>query len=429
MDVEKSHNVRNSVFSLMPDLTPPFFHRHLQTLLREAMGDTPAVLINGPRQSGKTTLARQCGEDMPYLSLDDATRLAAARADPQGFIRQIDRAIIDEIQRAPELLLAIKLSIDNDRRPGRFLLTGSANVMSLPTIADSLAGRIEVHALLPLSNAEIAGREPDFLERALLQDWPAKRSVEVPGVGDALVEHVLAGGYPEMRSRATPRRRQAWAQAYLSTLVERDIQDVARIDEATRIPQLMAILAMMSGQLLNLSQVGGRLGLNAHTAEKYIGVLEKLFLVRRLPAWRRNELTRLVKTPKLHFLDAGLLAALIRANAERLRTDRARFGPILESWVFGELLKLISLTENQWFLAHYRDKDQVEVDFVLESPLRAILGIEVKAAATVTASDFKGLRRLRDLCGKAFVSGIVLYDGTDALPFGDGMWAVPLGRL
>lgn len=405
------------------------FRRHLQPLLQEALGDTPAVLINGPRQSGKTTLARQCGEDMPYLSLDDATRLSAARADPQGFIRQIDRAIIDEIQRAPELLLALKLSIDSDRRPGRFLLTGSANVMSLPTIADSLAGRIEVHPLLPLSNAEIAGREPNFLERAQAQDWFARAWEDVPGVGDALVLHVLAGGYPEMRSRATPRRRQAWAQAYLTTLVERDIQDVARIEEAARIPQLMAILAMMSGQLLNLSQIGGQLGLNVHTAEKYIGILEKLFLVRRLPAWGRNELSRLVKTPKLHFLDAGLHSALVRANADLLRNERNRFGPILESWVFGELLKIASLAPGQWFLSHYRDKDQVEVDFVLESPLRSIIGIEVKASATVTAGDFKGLRRLREHCKDAFVSGIVLYDGPSALPFGDGLWAVPLGWL
>ncbi|MDP1525312.1 MAG: ATP-binding protein [Rhodocyclaceae bacterium] len=408
------------------------FKRHLQPLLREALSDTPAVLINGPRQSGKTTLAQQCAEGMPYFSLDDATRLSAARADPQGFIRQIDRAIIDEIQRAPELLLALKLSIDTDRRPGRFLLTGSANIMSLPTIADSLAGRIEVHALLPLSNAEIAGRapdSPDFLANALAQNWPAQARADTPWVGDALVEHVLAGGYPEMRSRTTAKRRQAWAQAYLTTLVERDIQDVARIDEATRIPQLMAILATLSGQLLNLRQIGGQLGLNAHTAEKYIGVLEKLFLVRRLPAWGRNELGRLVKTPKLHFLDAGLHAALVRASTDLLRNDRSRFGPILESWVFGELLKISNLSPGQWFLAHYRDKDQVEVDFVLESPLRAIIGIEVKASATVTASDFKGLRRLREHCKESFSSGIVLYDGTSALPFGDGLWAVPLGWL
>jgi predicted AAA+ superfamily ATPase len=420
---------------------PALIHRHLLPYLQEAMTDTPAVLVIGPRQSGKTTLVRQFTESMPYLSLDDATRLAAARADPQGFVRQLDRAIIDEIQRAPELLLALKFSIDNDRRPGRFLLTGSANVMSLPTVADSLAGRIEVHALLPLSNAELRGRTPDFLERALSRDWSAPSGADTSGntgvntsgdvsrVGDALIEHVLAGGYPEMRSRATPRRRQAWAQAYLTTLVERDIRDVARIDEATRIPQLMAVLATLSGQLLNLRQIGGQLGLNQHTAEKYIGILEQLFLVRRLPAWSRSELSRLVKTPKIHFLDAGLHGALLRANTAWLREDRSRLGAILESWVCGELLKVINLSPDRWFLSHYRDKDQVEVDYVLESPLRAVVGIEVKAAATVTLADFKGLRRLRDAAGTSFATGIVLYDGSAAVPFGEGLWAVPLSWL
>jgi predicted AAA+ superfamily ATPase len=409
--------------------TPLLVQRHLRSVLQEALADTPAVLINGPRQSGKTTLARQCAPDLPYLTLDDAGRLAAARADPQGFVRQIDRAVIDEVQRAPELLLALKLAIDHDRRPGRFLLTGSANVMSLPTIADSLAGRIEVHTLLPLSNAEIVGRTPDFLERARSQAWGTAGMVAPVCVGDALIERVLAGGYPEMRQRATPPRRQAWARAYLTTLVERDIQDVARIDEAARIPQLLTILAMLGGQLLNLTQIGGQLGLNLRTAEKYIGILEKLFLVRRLPAWSRNELTRLIKAPKLHFIDAGLQAALIRANNELLRTDRQRFGSILEGWVFGELLKLVGLTPEPWFLSHYRDKDQVEVDFILESPLRAVIGIEVKAAASVNAADFKGLQRLRKLCRADFCSGIVLYDGDQALPFGDRLWAVPLGWL
>lgn len=211
--------------------------------------------------------------------------------------------------------------------------------------------------------------------------------------------------------------------------MERDIQDVARIEEAARIPQLLAMLAMLSGQLLNLSQLGGQLGLNLRTVEKYIGILEKLFLVRRLPAWSRNELNRLIKAPKIHFLDAGLQSALIRANPDLLRNDRGRFGPILESWVFGELLKIVSLTPEQWFLSHYRDKDQVEVDFVLESPLRAIIGIEVKAAASINAGDFRGLRRLRDQCGTAFLTGIVLYDGTSVLPFGEGLWAVPVAWL
>jgi predicted AAA+ superfamily ATPase len=391
----------------------------------EALSDTPAVLINGPRQSGKTTLAKQCQPGVPYLTLDDATSLAAARADPQGFVRGINRAIIDEVQRAPELLLAIKLAIDQDRRPGRFLLTGSANLMGLPAIADSLAGRVEIHTLLPLSNAEMSARAPDFLERAVAQDWagyPPRASV----AGDALVEHVLAGGYPEMRLRASATRRQAWARAYVATLVERDIRDVAQIAEAHRIPQLLAILATMTGQLLNLSLIGGQLGLNLRTAEKYIAVLEKLFLVRRLPAWGRNELTRLVKTPKIHFLDAGLQGSLVRANLDWLRRERQRFGPILESWVFGELQKAMALSEEHWFISHYRDKDQVEVDFVLESAKRMVIGVEVKAAASVNVADFKGLRRLRELSGSSFASGIVLYDGDAALPFGEGLWAVPI---
>jgi predicted AAA+ superfamily ATPase len=391
----------------------------------EALSDTPAVLINGPRQSGKTTLAKQCQPGVPYLTLDDATSLAAARADPQGFVRGINRAIIDEVQRAPELLLAIKLAIDQDRLPGRFLLTGSANLMGLPAIADSLAGRVEIHTLLPLSNAEMSARAPDFLERAVAQDWagyPPRASV----AGDALVEHVLAGGYPEMRLRASATRRQAWARAYVATLVERDIRDVAQIAEAHRIPQLLAILATMTGQLLNLSLIGGQLGLNLRTAEKYIAVLEKLFLVRRLPAWGRNELTRLVKTPKIHFLDAGLQGSLVRANLDWLRRERQRFGPILESWVFGELQKAMALSEEHWFISHYRDKDQVEVDFVLESAKRMVIGVEVKAAASVNVADFKGLRRLRELSGSSFASGIVLYDGDAALPFGEGLWAVPI---
>ncbi len=232
-----------------------------------------------------------------------------------------------------------------------------------------------------------------------------------------------------MRRRSTPARRQAWANAYLTTLVERDIHDVAEIEHSARIPQLLATLATLSGQLINLQQIGGQLGLNGKTVEKYIGVLEKIFLVRRLPAWSRNELSRLVKTPKLHFLDAGLQATLTRLTPQLASRERARFGATLESWVHGELLKNLSATQDAWFLAHYRDKDQVEVDFVLESPLREIIGIEVKASASVGANDFKGVKRLRDICGKSFLSGIVLYDGDHVLPFGDGLWAVPLHLL
>jgi predicted AAA+ superfamily ATPase len=413
------------------DPAPKLLPRHLDARVQESLLDTPAVLVNGPRQCGKTTLVRQYATRMAYYTLDDPALLAAVRADPVGFVRQLDRAIIDEVQRAPQLLLALKLAIDQDRRPGRFLLTGSANLMALPQIADSLAGRIEVLTLLPLSQSELARRPSEFLSHALAQNWSMGH---VASHGDThapstLTQRVLTGGYPEMQQRTTAARRQAWARAYMDMLIERDIQDIAQLDQIAQVPQLLLIAAELSGQLVNLSQVGGQIGRNSKTVDKYIGILEKLFLVRRLPAWSRNELSRLIKTPKLHFVDSGLQSTLTRLGPDVLLTQRHRFGASLETWVYAELLKLLAVTPERWFLSHYRDKDQVEVDFVLESPLREVVGIEVKAAASVQASDFKGLRRLRDCAGAQFVTGIVLYDGAHALSFGGGLWAVPLSRL
>ena len=430
-------------------MPPNLIHRHLTARVRVSLQDTPAVLVNGPRQCGKTTLVKQfvqggapanlnasllqdTSEGMTYLTLDDPAVLETARIDPVGLLRQLDRAIIDEVQRAPQLLLALKLSIDQDRRPGRFLLTGSANQLSLPSIADSLAGRMEVHALLPLSQTELQGRQSDFLRRAQAHDWPISHpdwvTPEVNGQRD-MVLNALAGGYPEMRSRATPARRVAWAKAYIQTLVERDVLDVAQIEHLSHIPRLLEVAAAHCGQLFNATQIGGQISMDARTVEKYLGVLAKLFLVQRLPAWSRNELGRLVKTPKLHFLDAGLQAALTRLTPEMLAKHRERWGSVLETWVYAELRKNMALDDESWHLAHYRDKDQVEVDFVMESPLREVIGIEVKAAATVSTVDFKGLRRLKEHTGKDFTAGIVLYDGDKALPFGERMWAVPLAAL
>ena len=411
--------------------------RHVADRLQVALQDTPAVLINGPRQCGKTTLVQQFAQGMSYITLDDPGMLSAAQQDPVGLLRQIDRAVIDEVQRAPQLLLALKMSIDQDRRPGRFLLTGSANILALPQIADSLAGRMEVHTLMPLSQAELQGRPSDFLQRAQGQSWPVSHPSWVyPAVMDAKNElhagaigNALAGGYPEMRLRPSVTRRQAWAKAYIQTVVERDVQDIAQVEHLSQIPYLLDIAAAHCGRLFNASQIGGHVMLDTRTLDKYLGVLEKLFLVQRLPAWGRNELNRLIKTPKLHFLDAGLQATLTRLTPDMLITHRERWGATLETWVYAELRKALALSDEAWYLSHYRDKDQVEVDFVLENPQRQLIGIEVKAAATVQVQDFKGLRKLQAQTGADFLTGIVLYDGAHALPFGPRLWAVPLAAL
>lgn len=403
-----------------------FYPRHLASRIDDALADTPVVLINGPRQCGKTTLARHHLPATPYYSLDEATLLDAARRDPTGFVRRLDRAIIDEVQHAPELLRAIKLAVDKDRRPGRFLLTGSANLLALPKISDSLAGRMEILTLLPLSHAEIERREGRFIEQAINQHWSASTA---PIVGDALIERVLTGGYPEMLKRTQAPRRVAWANAYLKAVLERDLRDVAELEKLDVMPRLLTLLAHLSGQLTNFAQIGGQLGLDSKTVQKYVATLEHVFLVKRIPPWGRNEIGRLIKTPKLHFCDAGLQASLSRLTLERAVVDKSRFGATLETWVCGELLKAVSSAADGWSIFHFRDKDQVEVDFVLENHARQVIGIEVKAAAGVSGRDFKGLQKLGQLAGDSFLGGLVLYDGESAVPFGNKLWAVPLSSL
>ena len=403
-----------------------FYSRHLAPRVQEALSDTPVVLINGPRQCGKSTLAQYYLPDMPYYSLDDDTIHAVVKADPLGFIRRLDRAVIDEIQRVPELLRAIKLAVDQDRRPGRFILTGSANILALPQISDSLAGRMEALALLPFSQAEIDQRPNTFFAQALSQQWTTPTILLR---GNALIARVLTGGYPEMVRRKDAGRRTAWANAYVKALVERDLRDVSDITKLDAMPRLLAVLAQMSGQLVNFAQIGGQLGLDSKTVQKYIGILEHIFLVKRLLPWGRNELGRLIKTPKLHFCDAGLQASLTRLTLDRAVLDKTRFGATLETWVFGELMKAISIADQPWGMYHYRDTNQVEVDFVLENSLMEVIGIEVKASSSVNLGDFKGLIKLQQLLGDKFLTGIVFYDGEYALPFGPNLWAVPLGIL
>lgn len=403
------------------------YQRLIEARVAEALSDTPVVLIAGPRQAGKTTLVRQMeNRGLSYLTLDDELTQLAAKEDPVGLIRSLDRAIIDEIQRAPQLMLAIKKSVDEDRRPGRFLLTGSANLMALPTLADSLAGRMETLTLLPLSQSEMHGTRLNWLDSVFAGDLP---KVSAPLVGEALVDAVLRGGYPEAVSRGTSRRRTAWARQYIDATIQRDVRDVASIDRLDQLPRFLRALGQVSGQMCNYTQLAGQVGLDHKTAARYVGVFEQMYLLKRVEVWARNRLNRVVKTPKMHFIDSGLLSTLIGLTPATAKQDRSQFGHVLETFVYGELLKHASTADGDYQLLYYRDHDQYEVDVVVENAGGQLIGVEIKAAASVGTNDLRGLKRLASIAGDQFKLGVILYDGTETLPLGDRLYAAPISSL
>ena len=403
--------------------------RHIQDSVRRAMADTPVVLLNGARQTGKTTLAQaiagKTGAD--YFTLDDAATLALAAGDPAGFIRNLTGPVVlDEIQKAPDLFPAIKLAVDRNRQPGRFLLTGSANVMTLPRLSESLAGRMEIIPLFPFSAGELAGVAEGFLPR--LFAGAIAKSKPSSARGD-IAARLTRGGYPEATRRQDDGRRAAWFASYISTILQRDVRDLARVDALHTLPNLLKLLAARASGLLNLADVGRDASLPHTTLTRYLALLETVFLVHRLPAWSRNLGQRLVKAPKLHLVDTGLACHLIGTDARRLSEDRTLLGRLLESFVVGELRKQISWNDSRTALYHFRTATGSEVDVVLENPDGSVAAIEVKASATVGASDFAALKALRDQLGKQFRAGVVLYLGDQIVPFGDKLWLVPVPAL
>ncbi|WP_308366385.1 MULTISPECIES: ATP-binding protein [unclassified Microbulbifer] len=410
----------------------PIYDRYAETALQEALRDTPVVLIHGPRQSGKTTLARGLGErwGYRYITFDDDNQLQAAKADPVGFVQSLpDKAILDEIQRAPELFTSIKASVDSNRTPGRFILTGSTNVLLLPKLADSLAGRMEIIRLRPLAQCEIAGEKPTFLEQLFNADLAAtaKRS-NYPRLGDSLAEILCRGGYPAAIARDTARRQRAWYRDYISTLIQRDVQEIARIHNLDILPKLITLAAGQTARLFIASDLAAPFAISRPTIREYLALLEQLFLIEQLQPWHNNRLSRLIKTPKMHLADTGLACALLGVNSQALWGDKALLGQVLETFVYQELRKYADWHEENLAFYHFRNKDKVEVDIVIEQS-RQLAGIEIKAAATVTQSDFKGLNKLKDACGKQFAAGVVFYDGENILPFGERLFAVPVSVL
>jgi uncharacterized protein len=393
-----------------------------------ALQDTRVVLVAGPRQSGKSTLVKRFSDETrPYVSLDDAQVLSAARSDPIGFVRNLDRAVIDEIQRAPELMLAIKDSVDRDPTPGRFLITGSTNLLALPKIGDSLAGRIEKIMLYPLAQAEFFQSSGTMIDRLFAGEKPSWQGS--PLCGPSLLETMLKGGYPEPAGRKNEERRRAWFADYLTFVLDRDVRDIADIDQLGKLPALLQLLGEHASQLTNLASLGSALNLSTPTIARYVSILERLYLLQATRPWFTNRLSRLIKTPKVHFIDSGLLAHIRDDGQDSFRLDRSRLGPLTESFAVSEILKQLSWSKTRATMSHFRTRDGDEVDIVLEDPRGRIIGIEIKASATLRPKDFSGLKKLEQAVGDKFVYGLILHDHDRITPVSARIQGAPLSLL
>jgi len=405
------------------------YPRYAEPRLTEALADSPVVLIHGPRQCGKTTLAGVVGWRLgyAYVNFDDDIARNAAEADPAGFVAELpDRTVLDEVQRVPALFAALKRAVDRDRASGRFILTGSANVLLVPKLADSLAGRMQILRLHPLAQCELARHAPAFLDVLFSGGFKTRPSERLAG---ELAERIVAGGYPAALARPTERRRANWYRDYLEALVQRDVRSLARISALDALPRLLSLCAAQTARLLNVADLAAPFQLSRPTIRDYVTLLERVFLLDTLPPWHSNRLSRLIKTPKLHLGDSGLACALLGVDAASLAGDRPLLGQLLETFVFQELRRQASWRDEAISFFHFRDKDGAEVDIVLERGARELVGVEVKASATVTVADFRGMRKLREAAGKRFAAGVVLYDGEITASFGDGFFAVPLRAL
>jgi predicted AAA+ superfamily ATPase len=402
--------------------------RHAESIVTESLTDTRVVLVTGARQSGKSTLVALVakGRDAEWRNLDTAATRQAAIADPAGFVDSSELMVIDEIQRVPELLLAIKEQVDADPRPGRYLLTGSARVLGLRGLPDTLPGRTETIELWPLAQGEIDGAADRFVDAIFEKSALTHESAVTR---QEYAERIVRGGFPEALARTNPRRRERFFDSYLADLVARDVSQLSEIERTAEMRALIRLLAARSGQLLVVNAMSSDIRLPASTVHRYLALLEEVFLVKRIPAWSRNVSSRAIGTAKLAFVDSGIAANLLGADVRTLLRPGGPFGPLLEGFVLMELARQLTWSRERAELFHYRTKDKVEVDAVLENRQGHVVGIEVKASSTVTAADFRGLRHLADRTGGDFVTGVVFYTGPQTLSFGPRLRAVPVSAL
>jgi predicted AAA+ superfamily ATPase len=404
--------------------------RRIRPLVVEALADTRVVMVMGARQVGKSTLCEAIATEehrATTVSLDDQAARETARADPAGFLAGFDGSVfIDEVQRAPELVLAIKQVVDREQRPGQFLLTGSANILSSRKVQEALTGRIELIRLWPFAQSELENGDGNLVDALFASSPP--RIVGAPIGRRAFASRVASGGYPEARVRVG-RRRDRWYANYITTTLERDLRAIADLQKEHEMSRLLSVLATRSSNLLRYANVADVLDLDEKTVKTYIGLLEAIFLVRTVPAWRPSFLARVLQAPKVYITDSGLLAHLLGADEQRLAKDDRVTGITFETFVAMEVMKHASWSEVDPRIYHFRDRHGAEVDLVLEDRSGRVVAIEIKAKASPAQNDTRSLVKLRDALGSQFVGGAVIHTGEQTIPLGDRLWAIPLSGL
>lgn len=411
----------------------PSILRHIQPTLLSMLQMQPVVFLNGPRQAGKSTLVQKLAQDAfpaDYVTFDNMTQMAAASYSPENYLSNRQRAlIIDEVQLVPEIFRPLKKMVDEFRliegaaAKGKYLLTGSANIMALPQLSDSLVGRMGVLTLYPFSAAEVLGGKGDFIEKLFHQQFDAIRHTST------VMEALSVATYPEIYQADVVQKAQ-WFDAYLTTLLQRDVRALSEIQKLSSLPHLLRLLAYRAGGLINDSELARDAGLNVMTVRNYKTLLKMLFLIEEIPAWHRNLTKRLVKAPKGYLVDTSLLCDLLGYEPKHLAESKPEFfGHVFENFVATELLKQLSNKHGRITLSHFRTGDNKEVDFVLENSSGHLVAIEVKKRDNVQAVDFYGLETLQLLAQEDFICGVVLYTGKEVVPFSKKLWAVPVSML
>lgn len=405
------------------------YPRWQEKTLRHALTKRRIILLAGPRQCGKTTLVKAFKSATTiYRTLDDTLLLNAALTDPKGFIQHQDHLmIIDEVQRAPLLLPAIKQNVDENQTAGRFLLTGSANTHSLPGVTESLAGRVSKIRLRPLALGEIYSALPHFLEKAFQQRFAVAPEFDSK---DAYLEAAFRGGFPEAHRFNNEKDRHSWHRDYIEALLERDLKDISLIRRKSGMEKLIIALAAWSSKFMNIQSIGTGLSITRPTIERYISALESLYIIERVNAWHNTDYARINGQDKLFMTDTGMMASLLRWRFDQVRLNGDINGKLLETFVFNQLSAHIDVHHHDYQLTHYRDAHKRKIDFIVEREDGALLGLEVKAASVIDKSAFKHLIWFRNtLVPHRVFTGIVLYTGDHIASFGDGLWAVPISSL